>query len=450
MDMETLLAEGARPRSGPPSRWVDEENFQVKRAIFTDPAIHALEIERIFNRSWLYLGHESEIEAPGQFVTRPMGADKVILIRSTDGEIRAFLNACRHRGAQLCRVDSGTTRAFVCPYHAWTYDSKGALRSTSYDRHYRDLNPVEFGLAPVPRVETYKGLIFGNWDADAVSLIDHLGDLTWYLDILFAQTPEGAVVLGPPQRHVIETNWKIAPLNFMDSQHAFRTHKGPLSMAQAAGAPPLSVFFDTADNSPQVSLPGGHGIVMTSSGPTGEAFAGHPPELIPLYEKTLSKAQFDVFGKIPPSVGTVFPNASWVGNALAVAADEPPRVFLSFRLWQPLGANKIEIWNWYFAPKEASQDAKDAMRRIAVQTFGMGGTFEEDDSEIWATMADAIKGPIASQQMSDFSAARHASPISDPPGPGTYYSSLFGEQAQFAFLRRWNELMNEGGPNASA
>lgn len=425
------------------SRWVDEETRQVERAIFFDPGVHALEIERIFNRTWLYLGHESELPNADQFVTRRMGADNVILSRGRDGVLRAFLNTCRHRGAQLCRADSGSTQRFVCPYHAWSYDTTGALRSTSFDRQYDRAEFKKLGLKRVPKLDSYHGLIFGNWDEDAPPLAEHLGDLAWYLDLLFGSTPEGSKVLTPPQRWVIETNWKIPPLNFMDTQHAMRVHKGPLALTQAAGGPPLAAVIERCDNAPQVSITGGHGLILISSGPPGvDLFAGYPAELIPLYEKALNADQFKLFATSPPSVGTIFPNVSWVGNPVAVAADEPPHIFLSLRLWQPIGANRVEIWNWSFAPKDASDATQTAMQRMSIQNFGAGGVFEEDDAEIWATMLDSLKGSISSRQMCDFSAGRDARPMENPPGPGTYYASLFGEQAQFGFLRRWNELMD--------
>lgn len=180
--------------------WIEDtgSRMRVSRRIFSDPQIHALEIERIFNRSWVFLGHESELPKPGNYVTRPMGTDNVIVMRSDDGEVRAFLNVCRHRSMELCRADSGTSQRLVCPYHGWTYDTRGALRSTSFDQHYDKSEIAQLGLTQVSQVERRFGLIFGNWDPDACSLDEHLGDLKWYLEILFARTPGGMTVLAPP------------------------------------------------------------------------------------------------------------------------------------------------------------------------------------------------------------------------------------------------------------
>lgn len=426
-------------------RWIDHQHARASRAIFSDPAIFALEIERIFNRSWLYLGHVSEIPAPGDYVTRPMGGDPVIVSRGEDGEVRAFLNACRHRGMPLCRADSGSARRFVCPYHAWTYDTAGALRSTSFDQHYDKAQLTTMGLTAVPQVAEYRGLIFGNWDAQAAPLDEHLGELKWYLDLLFARTPGGMTVLGPPQRWIVETNWKIPALNFIDTQHAIRTHKGPMTMAEAAGAPPLPVIVQIADRSTQLMFPQGHGVVLNSAGGDAaglSAFFGHPSEVAPLYKQSLTPEQWEQFRTAPPGVGTLFPNTSWVEPLLTVAADQPPTAFLALNNWQPLSADRIEIWCWYFAEAEAAPESRAQMHRTALQTFGVGGVFDEDDAEIWASISRTIRGPIAARQDMHFNAGWSMPALTSVAGRGTAYPSLLSEHAQFGFLRRWDELMS--------
>jgi len=429
----------------PTTSMVDEECLRVNRSIFTSQSIFELEIEKIFNHSWLYLAHESEIRNPGDYVTRPMGGDRVIVIRGADGAVRAFLNSCRHRGTELCRTDSGNALRLVCPYHAWTYDTTGALRTTSYDQHYGHTSLSKYGLTPVARLGIYRGLIFGTWDLRGQTLEDSLGDVKWYLDILFARTPGGMSIMGPPQRWVIETNWKIPALNFLDAQHALRTHVGPMTMGQESGAPPLTEIVKIVDVVPQLSFPQGHGIVPGVFAPDMPAFFGHPPEMVPLYKQSLSAQQFDHLRESPPSVGTLFPNTSWVQPFLGVAADKPPTIFLSLRNWQPLGPHKVEIWSWYFGEVEASEDWRREMHRTALQTFGMAGIFEEDDAEVWASIMRAIRGSKASREFMDFSAGASGTALEDFGSPGTAYTSLLTEHSQFNFIKRWLEMM---GPSA--
>ena len=441
-----------RRASASPESWIEEAGprMRVSRGIFTDPSIHALEIERIFNRSWIFLGHESEIPKPGDYAIRPMGSDNVILLRSDDGQIRAFLNACRHRGMELCRASAGTAHRFVCPYHGWTYDTLGALRSTSFDQHYDKTEFVRMGLTPVGRVSRYRGLIFGNWDANAGSLEDHLGDLKWYLDILFARTPGGMTAVAPPQRWVIETNWKIPPLNFVDAQHALRTHAGPLLIAQRAspGAPTLAQMEKGSDATPLVTFPQGHCIASTPYSPNLPEFFDHAPEMVALYRKTLSTEQLAQLREAAPGTGTLFPNTSWVQPFVALETDRIRRIALNWRNWQPLGPNKVEVWSWYFAPAEASADLRAEMYQAALQTFGVGGTLEEDDSEVWSSITRTLQGSIASRGFMDFSAGRSDTAIQGYRFPGTAYPSLLTEHAQRGFLRRWHRDMRLGGPQA--
>ena len=99
-----------------------------------------------------------------------MGQAPVVVVRDNEGTIHAVLNSCRHRGAKVCRADSGNARHFVCPYHGWTYERSGKLVTTTFDRHFpKDFDFSEHGLVRVPRLEIYKGLIFGSWNANVSS-----------------------------------------------------------------------------------------------------------------------------------------------------------------------------------------------------------------------------------------------------------------------------------------
>ena len=117
-------------------KWVDKDNGFVKREAFVSEDVYKLEIDRLFNRNWIFLGHETEIPDEGDFVVRNLGNAPVIVIRVDKNKIKVFLNSCRHRGTKLCRVDAGKAKKFVCPFHGWTYEKSGKLISTGFDHHF--------------------------------------------------------------------------------------------------------------------------------------------------------------------------------------------------------------------------------------------------------------------------------------------------------------------------
>ncbi|MGH7962415.1 MAG: SRPBCC family protein, partial [Candidatus Binatia bacterium] len=344
---------------------------------------------------------------------------------------------------QLCRADGGNTQHFTCPYHTWTYDTQGRLLSTSFDQYYDRQDFAQLGLVPVAQFETYAGLMFATWNPQAPPLKTYLGDLTWYLDMIFRRTPGGMELINPPQRCVVETNWKITALNFMDSQHAARVHRGPMEIGASSGPISYADLTRAFAHSPQMYFPNGHGCILIQLPAGLPDFCGLAPELVSRYRDTLNPHQYEFLRRLFASVGTIFPNLSWVHPVLVVAPDRPPFAFLSLRLWQPLGPQKIEVWNWYLIDREAPAAWKEEARRNAVRTFSMSGLLEEDDVEVWAALTRATRGSIARRYTADFRAGATATPVTDFPGPGTVYPSLFPENEQVNFLRHWQQCMQQ-------
>src|SRR5207302_11040542 len=109
---------------------------RVHRALYTDPAIFELELERIFGRAWLVLGHESQVRAPGDYYTTRMGREPVIVVRHDDGCVKVLINRCAHRGSMVCAEGRGNAERFVCPYHGWSYDRAGNLKAAPFASGY--------------------------------------------------------------------------------------------------------------------------------------------------------------------------------------------------------------------------------------------------------------------------------------------------------------------------
>jgi PAH dioxygenase large subunit len=423
-----------------PGGWVDIRQGLVSREVFVSDDVWRLEMERIFDRTWIFLAHETEIPKAGDFVSRNLGTAPVILVRDNDGAVHGLLNSCRHRGAKICRADSGNVRNFVCPFHGWTYDKSGRLLTTTFDRHFpKDFDFSALGLARIPQLETHKGLIFGSWNTEVPPLSQYLGEIAWYIDPFLARSPKGMEVLAPPHRWRAKANWKIGALNFIgDTQHTFTTHVGPLTLDPVRAA--RAGFTTAAENSFQVVTDQGHGCTLTYLAPglPPDAYQTHPRELEPLYGKVLQADQLQLLTKLRVIVGTIFPNLSFIETQVG-----PAQKAIIFRQWQPVSGTEMEILSWILAEKEASEDYKSTVLRNGFHNFGAAGVFEQDDLELWASATSASNNPIARQYPYSFHTALPyiEAPEKDHKWPGRAFKPADTEVAQLEFMRQWDRTM---------
>lgn len=429
-----------------PQGFVDVENGFVSREAFTSDDVYRNEITRVFDRSWIYLAHESEIPEPGDYVTRQLGSAPVIVVRTEDGSIVALLNSCRHRGTRLCRGDAGHATSFVCPYHGWSYRTDGGLITTTFDRHFPEgTDFAQLGLVPVPKLEKKFGLIFGCWDEDAMTLDRYLGDASWYLNAFFDRTPLGMEVLGPPHRWHVAANWKVGALNFIgDSQHVATTHAGPITLDRVRSA--KEGFTVAGEDSFQVVTDGGHGCTLTylAPGMPGANYETHDAELTRLYEQTLGTEQMRLLHHLRVCVGTAFPNFSFIETQTARGQKA-----VIIRLWQPTGGMGMEVVSWVFAEREAPDDYKRHVLREGFHNFGAAGVFEQDDMELWTSATAASANPIAARFPYSFHTALPYldTPIADYEWPGRAYRPPNTEVAQFEFMCHWDRMMRPNAPH---
>ena len=169
MAIYTDKSSAARTSQVNGSSLVDLESGQVSREIFVSDEIYQQELEQVFMRSWLFVGHESQVAKPGDYFASGMGEESVLLCRDRENQIHVFLNSCRHRGMKVCRYDEGTTPVFTCPYHGWSYSTNGSLVGVPYFRsaYHEDLDKSKWGLIEVAQICNYKGSIWATWDLDA-------------------------------------------------------------------------------------------------------------------------------------------------------------------------------------------------------------------------------------------------------------------------------------------
>jgi 3-phenylpropionate/trans-cinnamate dioxygenase alpha subunit len=393
---------------------------QISPEIFVDPTIYKLEMERVFGRSWLFLAHDSMIPNPHDFFATYMGGDPVIVSRQPDGTVKAFLNVCRHRGMKLCRAEDGNTRSFMCTYHGWTYDSAGELVGVPHldDAYYNELDMKTNGLVQVAQIDSYKGLIFGNFDPSAPPLDEYLGDLKFYIDGWVDHAENGIEVLPGVIKWTINANWKLAAEQFAgDTYHAPTTHASSL----LAFGPPIE-----GDQGGHVSLREGH----------GESF---------LFER-LTRFSDDPLGqynqqKRETARARVGDRADMVANFNAFPNFAGLPGSANIRVWHPKGPTKFEIWSFTLVEKDAPEEVKRAQQRSAAFTEGPGGTVETDDGENWGLISTVIEHGHQSRKMTWNYEMGLGKSGQHPDYPGEYGPSFFGEDGQRGFYRRWLEFM---------
>jgi phenylpropionate dioxygenase-like ring-hydroxylating dioxygenase large terminal subunit len=186
---------------------------------YTDPAFYELEQQYLWQRSWLYACHDSELAGNGSYKLCDIAGAAVLLVRGDDGEVRAFRNACRHRGAPVVRGEGGTARLLSCQFHGWTYDLRGDLVRVPDERDFVGLCKEDRSLPPV-RCERWGGWYFVNLTADACSLQEWLSPL----DEILAPVANAPLRMYHRSTATIRCNWKIMAEGFLEVYHARTVH----------------------------------------------------------------------------------------------------------------------------------------------------------------------------------------------------------------------------------
>jgi benzoate/toluate 1,2-dioxygenase alpha subunit len=202
--------------------------YRHNRESFTNPELFELEMKYIFEKNWVYLAHESQITELNDYFATHIGRQPIFIARNKEGELNAFINACSHRGAQLCRYKKGNKSTYTCPFHGWTFNNSGKLlkvkdvKGAGYPEQFNTEGSHD--LKKVARFESYKGFLFGSLNPDSSSLEDYLGDTKKIIDQMVDQAEFGLEVVRGASTYTYDANWKMQMENGADGYHVSSVH----------------------------------------------------------------------------------------------------------------------------------------------------------------------------------------------------------------------------------
>lgn len=403
----------------------DPENgvFRVHRSAMTSPQIFEAERDLVFDHCWLYLGHESEIGAPGDFVRRSVAGRPLIFVRSAKtGQIRAFHNTCPHRGATVCRVDSGNTKVFQCFYHAWSFNTDGRLVGVPDRQGYGPaLRVEEMGLQPVAGMESYRGFVFVTFDKYAEHLVDYLAGARDYLDLIIDESESGWEIIKGSHQYSIDANWKLLVENSIDGYHAVPTHDTYMKYLSSTG---IRVAGGVSGRGRAL----GHGhAVMEYVAPWGRPIAkwekqfgeSTRPEierlrarLVELYRAERAERMADHNRNM-----LIYPNLI-VNDIQSVTV----------RTFMPTAVDHMEVNGWHLAPRAEIRQARALRLESFLSFLGPGGLATPDDIEALESCQDGFRS--GGVEWNDISRGMTREP------------EATDEEQMRAFWRRWREQVS--------
>ena len=354
--------------------------FRVHRSCMTSSELFRREQELIFDRCWIYLGHESEVGRPGDYRRRTVAGRPLFLVRGKDRQVRVFLNSCPHRGAMICRRDAGNARILRCFYHAWSFNTEGELIGVpGRDAYGPGFDATEFGLKEPPRVDSYRGFFFVSFNPHVEELSTYLAGAREYLDLVVDQAEEGMRVVPGSNKYAIKANWKLLAENSLDGYHLIPTHRTYLDYMAGLGTDDSGDTLAARPPGAGRALGNGHCLSENISR-NGRPIARWHPVFGEDARKRIARARRRLVRKYGEErayrMADTSRNLLIYPNLLIMDF-----VAISIRYIEPVAPDRMAVTAWHLVPREESGAAL-ATRLDSYLTFlGPGGFATPDDVE---------------------------------------------------------------------
>jgi phenylpropionate dioxygenase-like ring-hydroxylating dioxygenase large terminal subunit len=416
----------------------------VHRSVYLDPQIFDLEMKRIFERSWVFVGHDSLVPNVGDYVTTRIGLQPVVLSRHTDGKIYVIFNSCGHRGAIVCNEDKGNAQLFRCCYHGWTFKTNGDLDAVAMPRGYGksfNANDPSLGMGRVPRVAIYRGFVFASLAEDGPSLEEHLGYARISIDELVDRAPDGEIDLSAGcHRYMFRGNWKLQLENTVDMYHVPFSHESSVSrsgrqFSRRSGDSAASEISDRGSAAQKWEQRTAWG-----SARAGHSYAGHQPiaeqePSDPIYKAYVASLEAR-HGKerareilVPKRHNTAFyPNMS------LQALNQHVRVII------PRAVDLTEVNVYPIRLKGAPDEMNRSFVRHLSLTHSAASLIQTDDLECFRRCQDGLK-----TQSSDWVWFARGTESDQTDERGDTINKGTVEVQQRAMFRAWRDLMSVEG-----
>lgn len=399
---------------------IDFDRREIAMRVMVDPDLHQIEQRKVFAKSWVGVGHVSDVPNAGDFVLRYIGEDRVIVTRDREGGVNVLLNACAHRGMEVCWAEQGNQANFKCPYHGWVFDPSGDLLGVPFEKEmYGDWNKAEYGLTKA-KVEIRHGFIFANLDDKAISLDEWMGDFGWYLDHIYKGCDDYEPI-APPTRFTINSNWKaIGDQNAGDLYHLAGAHA---AIMELGFMPNIMAQIDVV----KVGFPGGghniFGLNPMSRQMSGELVTEDPEKAYSFDDRSF--------------IHMLFPITTGGTNRSFRADDGTVIGTASLNTYMPRGVGSFEVWQESYCDKRVPQAARDMMVTQGALTVSL----LQDDSDAVQSMQTAARGGKGQQHMMKYNSVLGENKPKGWPGPGVVHAGFAKDDTNWWFWNKWFDMM---------